>query len=356
MAHKASPADDIRKQILSGTAPGGLRVSGKLSFSEHTNLTAVPEDLTVGWLDLTGCTRLASLPRSLHARRLTLQGRWDPSHLLHGLRCYHLELQETTIESLPADMQVEHRLDLSNCTSLRSLPEGLKVGSLVLQNCTSLEHLPEGLSCYFLDLSGCTAIAGWPERASVSVGRLSARGCHQLKSLPAWLTSIAQLDLRDCRGISTVPDGLSVSSWIDVAGTGIRSLPKSLDHVQLRWRGVPIDARIAFLPETITREEVLAEGNAEKRRVLLERMGYERFLTEARAETLDTDRDPGGERRLLRVPLKDDEPLVCVSVFCPSTGRQYIIRVPPTMTTCHQAVAWVAGFDDPALYKPLAET
>jgi hypothetical protein len=47
---------------------------------------------------------------------------------------------------------------------------------------------------------------------------------------------------------------------------------------------------------------------------------------------------------------------VCVSVLCPSTGRQYIIRVPPEMTSCHQAVAWVAGFDDPALYRPLAET
>jgi hypothetical protein len=54
--------------------------------------------------------------------------------------------------------------------------------------------------------------------------------------------------------------------------------------------------------------------------------------------------------------MKDDEDLVCVSVICPSTGRQYVIRVPPTVTTCHQAIAWVAGFDDPDQYRPVAES
>ncbi|NOK61345.1 MAG: hypothetical protein GFH27_549305n114 [Chloroflexi bacterium AL-W] len=51
-----------------------------------------------------------------------------------------------------------------------------------------------------------------------------------------------------------------------------------------------------------------------------------------------------------------DEDLVCVSVICPSTGRQYLIRVPPQTRTCHQAAAWIAGFDDPNAYQPIAET
>jgi hypothetical protein len=226
----------------------------------------------------------------------------------------------------------------------------------VLRDCTALESLPEDLDCYFLDISGCTSLTGWPSRAKVQVGRLAARGCLQLRSIPSWLKSIAQLDLRDCRGISSIPNDLKISSWIDIAGTGIQSLPASFNGVQLRWRGVSVDARIAFFPELITTDEILAEVNAEKRRVLLERMGYETFLAKAQAEVLHEDRDPGGPRRLLRVPLGNDEPLVCVSVFCPSTGRQYVIRVPPTMTTCHQAAAWVAGFDNPEDYHPLAET
>jgi len=133
-------------------------------------------------------------------------------------------------------------------------------------------------------------------------------------------------------------------------------LPASARGAQIRWRGVPIDARIAFQPETITASEVLDQPNAELRRVLLERMGYDAFLSQARAQTLDTDRDKGGERRLLKVDLAGDEPLVCVSVLCPSTGRQYLIRVPPSMRTCRQAVAWVAGFDNADDYRPLVET
>lgn len=138
--------------------------------------------------------------------------------------------------------------------------------------------------------------------------------------------------------------------------TEIAALPAALQQTPLRWRGVPIDARIAFQPETITAAEVLAADNAELRRVLLERMGYEAFLQEAKAKLIHQDTDPGGERRLLRVPLPDDEDLVCLAVYCPSTGRQYVLRVPPPMRTCHQAAAWIAGFDDPKLYQPIKET
>jgi len=71
---------------------------------------------------------------------------------------------------------------------------------------------------------------------------------------------------------------------------------------------------------------------------------------------LDSDRDRGGERKLLRVPLVNDEPIVVVSIHCPSTGRQYLVRVPPATLTCHQAVAWTAGFDNPDDYAPVEET
>jgi hypothetical protein len=34
----------------------------------------------------------------------------------------------------------------------------------------------------------------------------------------------------------------------------------------------------------------------------------------------------------------------------------YALRVPPTMRSCRQAAAWMAGFDDPDDYRPLVET
>jgi hypothetical protein len=123
----------------------------------------------------------------------------------------------------------------------------------------------------------------------------------------------------------------------------------------LRWRGVIVEPRVAFYPESITAAEVLAESNAELRRIKLERMGTERFFAEADATVLDVDRDAGGERRLLRVAIPGDEALVCVSVCCPSTGRRYLLRVPPHVTTCHEAIAWTADLD-PSEYKPEVET
>jgi hypothetical protein len=355
-ASKPVSAAAVENLLRSGKAPSGLRVTGVLKLAGDTSLSELPDGLTVASLDLSGCTGLRRLPAELSVRCLNLSGSRNPQHLLAGLKCYDLDLKNTGVTAIPPDLAVEYRLDLEGCTALRSLPQGLKVGSLILRGCISLESLPENLDVYFLDISGCTAINAWPLHASIQVGRLAARGCAQLRALPPWLTRLAQLDLRDCTNLRELPEGLVVTSWIDVAGTRIRSLPPSLRGVQLRWRGVAVDERIAFSPELITADEILAEPNAERRRVLLERMGYDSFLEHAKAQVIDQDRDAGGARRLLRVPMKDDEDLVCVTVLCPSTQRQYVLRVPPTMTTCHAAVAWVAGFDDPNEYHPLIET
>jgi hypothetical protein len=266
-----------------------------------------------------------------------------------------LNLKGMRIASLPADLQVEYRLDLQDCTELTALPAGLKVGTLVLRGCAALTALPQGLDVQFLDLQGCRRLAAWPEGATVRIGSLNLSGCSQLTALPRTLGKLSQLDISGCIRLTSLPEGLEVGSWIELAGSALTALPGSLSRVRLRWHGVAIDERIAFRPETITLNEVLTEENAERRRVLLERYGLERFMLEAHAEVADEDHDPGGVRKLLRVPMPGDEDLVCVLVRCPSTGGRYLLRVPPTMATCRQAVAWTAGFDNPSLYRPLVE-
>jgi hypothetical protein len=314
-AERCVSSGEARKLILAGEAPEGLQVRGRLDL---TNTGAI------------------ELPR--------------------GLRCYHLELRGSRIRALPEGLEVEYKLDLQDCRSLEELPKGLKVGSLVLRGCTALRSLPEGLDIYFLDLQGCARLEGWPQRARIRIGRLNASGCTRLTSLPEGLRNLAQLDISNCPNLRELPEGLEITSWLDIGGSGVTRLPDSLAEVRLRWRGVPVYHRIAFHPETITVAEILGERNAELRRVLLERFGFERFMDEAGAAVMDRDRDAGGERQLLRLKLEGDEDLVCVSVSCPSTERRYLLRVPPTMRTCRQAVAWTAGFDDPELYKPLVET
>lgn len=334
----------------------GLVVQGHLKLTNTSKLTELPANLCADSLDLSGCTALQSLPPGLRARRINLSGCTALRELPLGLRCYELIASHTLLHTLPPDLQVEYRLDLEDCIMLSELPTGLKVGSLILRECTALTSLPEGLDVSFLDITGCTGLESWPQKATVRIGRLNARGCIRLKTLPSWLRQLAQLDVSGCVNLSDLPSTLTVTSWLDLANTQISWLPASARGAQLRWRGVPIDARIVFEPETITASEVLDQPNAELRRVLLERMGYDAFLSQARAETLDCDQDKGGERRLLKVDLAGDEPLVCVSVLCPSTGRQYLIRVPPAMRSCRQAVAWIAGFDNPNDYHPLVET
>jgi hypothetical protein len=353
--------------VLTDLAADYFRRHPRLDLSHCTELVELPEGLRVRQLLLRDCTGLARLPARLKVRTLSLAGCTALAELPRVLTCEQLNLGGTRLRSLPPGLRVSHRLDLTGCRQLARLPEGLRVGlpdvprgtptggSLILRDCTSLVFMPDGLDVCHLDLRGCTHLVGWPERAIARVGRLLARGCSSLLRLPSGL-DVSRLDVTDCRVLESLPEGMRVRNDIEIANTRIRRLPDSLRGVPLRWRGVAIDERIALEPESITGEEVLDEANAERRHVLLERFGLERFLDEAGAEVLDADRDAGGERKLLWVAIAGDEPLVYVLVHCPSTGRRYILRVPPTMTTCRQAVAWTAGFDDPDLYRPLVET
>lgn len=223
-------------------------------------------------------------------------------------------------------------------------------------NCIQLQSLPAGLRVAYLNLTGCTSLRALPDDLSVRFGRLTLRGCTLLTKLPAGLGPLHELDLAGCLNITSLPDDLIVTGWIDVAGSGLNQLPERLSDIDIRWNGVPVDERIAFRPDQLDAGEIMAEPNTERRRVMMERFGFDKFMREANAIVLDVDTDAGGPRRLLRVEVPDDEPLVCVSVICPSTQRQFMLRVPPHMNTCRQAIAWTAGFDDPGKYKPMVET
>jgi hypothetical protein len=296
-----------------------------------------------------------SIPSNMKVNKLNLEGCSELRRIGDGLRCNHLNLRDSSISQLPPHIKVFFSLNLENCLNLESLPMYLKTGSLNVAGCVNLKALPEYLNVKYLNISSCT-FSSWPENITLKHGTLTARNCENLTNIPVSLNTLSSIDIRDCVLIDSIPEGTSVRNWIDIGGTRIKSFPSSMNGVQIRWRGVPIDERMAFHPELITADEILTGQNIELRRVKLERMGYERFLSQTDADMLDLDEDPGGERKLLFINLRRDEPLVCLSVFCPSTGRQYVIRVPPDKKTCHQAAAWIAGFDDPSLYNPVVET
>ncbi|YAG14306.1 DUF6745 domain-containing protein [Nostoc sp. DSM 114161] len=185
------------------------------------------------------------------------------------------------------------------------------------------------------------------------LGHLDLSGALELYDLPENLTC-ESLDISDCANLTTLAKGLHVTHWIELAGSGITSLPEGHGFV-LRWRGVQVSDAIAFASDSITGQDILNTENVELRRVLIERLGYERFLQQVGGLVRHRDRDAGGERQLICIPFEDDEPFMVLKVSCPSTGHTHILRVPPYMQTCHQAAAWVAGFDNPNDYNPAIE-
>jgi hypothetical protein len=114
--------------------------------------------------------------------------------------------------------------------------------------------------------------------------------------------------------------------------------------------GVLVPAWVVERPaEELTREDFFSVVNSEVRRVLLERMG-ERFLWKIGARYLDS----GSRGLLYEVDLPGERERVAryAQVRDASTDRVYFLRVPPTIATADEAVAWTfglgAGEYDPA--------
>lgn len=117
------------------------------------------------------------------------------------------------------------------------------------------------------------------------------------------------------------------------------------------WHGRPVDKRVIEAPETLRPEDVFAEEDPEMRKLLLARMTLLRFMKLARSRVIHRDRG----RALLAVNQPHGPPVTAVQVVCASTGKEYLLRVPPYMITCAAAVAWTFGMD-PTVYSPVIET
>jgi hypothetical protein len=118
------------------------------------------------------------------------------------------------------------------------------------------------------------------------------------------------------------------------------------------WHGVQVPEQVILSPERLSREDFLYERNLEVRRVIQERMG-QRFVPELGGRALDIG--PRGTLYEVALPT-DPERVACyVQVQDASTARQYFLRVPPTIQTAAEAVAWSFQLAVEA-YDPAHET
>jgi hypothetical protein len=118
------------------------------------------------------------------------------------------------------------------------------------------------------------------------------------------------------------------------------------------WHGTHISDKIFLAPERLTRADFLTEKNVEVRRVIQERMGN-RFVPELGGRVLDSG--PRGTLYEVKLPRDPERVARYVQVQDASTTRQYFLRVPPTIQTAAEAVAWSFRVDA-ATYQPDQET
>jgi hypothetical protein len=119
------------------------------------------------------------------------------------------------------------------------------------------------------------------------------------------------------------------------------------------WHGVIIPN--TYYEQPVSAKSILAERNIEVRRALIERYdgitGRGNFILDAGAKLIDSQVQPMREgqppalNELLAIELPEDPDgrMVALRVIDPSTGRSYIIRVPPDQRTVQSALAWTFG-------------
>jgi len=117
------------------------------------------------------------------------------------------------------------------------------------------------------------------------------------------------------------------------------------------WHGVAVPRTVIETPERISVRRIIEEPNPEVRRVMVDRMGYERLIRESGARLLAEDQagklwhipvaiagDAGSrpeELRIVEVVNSTPEP--------DGTRRHYFLRVSPHLDSAHEAVAWTFG-------------
>jgi hypothetical protein len=110
-------------------------------------------------------------------------------------------------------------------------------------------------------------------------------------------------------------------------------------------------------PERITPVTIDAMNNSEVRREMIARFGIERFV----AETFTSPPVVDDWGKLYRRTRRSDSDIVMVKMVNSTpepdgTFKEYFERVPPTIQTPREALAWQVGLEKAEDYRPAVET
>jgi hypothetical protein len=123
------------------------------------------------------------------------------------------------------------------------------------------------------------------------------------------------------------------------------------------WHGIQIDEALIMRKGLINPLTIEIERNVERRRIMIEIYGMDKYLRRSFATKIHQDefgklyrkRSSSGEEPFVAVELKNSTPEP------DGTYKIYVLRVPPTMKTAREAVAWTFGFSA-GDYGPAVQT
>ena len=146
-------------------------------------------------------------------------------------------------------------------------------------------------------------------------------------------------------------------TWKDKFGTYEGNWQNFFRKAKGHWDENQIKRRLQdyllFLKgNNLTAREVLSCRNVEIRSILLSQFGYQRLIQDLKAKILHQD----GDSQLIEIGMgKHVEDIRLVKVRDSTTKKFYLLRVPPTIWSCKQALAWTFGMEE-AEYNLIKET
>lgn len=112
--------------------------------------------------------------------------------------------------------------------------------------------------------------------------------------------------------------------------------------------GVLLTEQIVMRPETQSIEDITSEDNEEVKRIRIERYGWSKFLKGINARVIDERvNDIEGTRECLVEASYDTsrgvENIKALICACPSTAKEFILEVNPSVKTCREAQAYLSS-------------
>lgn len=171
-----------------------LLVRGNLALSGNEEIRRLPDFLAAtGSIFLSGCPKLEVMPSRMYAGEL-------------------IRLEETNIRELPGTLVAGRAIHIDDCPNIRSIPTGVRTCVFQAAGCTKLTEVAGGLEFNTLDLSE-TPIVELPADLTIK-NELKLRNCARLTRVPEGVAVGGAVDVRGCDMLFTLPR--SIQPWVAV--------------------------------------------------------------------------------------------------------------------------------------------